>query len=367
MTPSEALAARYAAIFTSLFDRIAGDWRAPWTSGGPHPQQNMDGDPYRGMNAMLTSATAAARGFALPVWMTHAKAAALGCAVLRGEHGTPVVKYEPWYLDRGTGMKVPDMTDEQFALLPRERRDSLERRCHMRWFTVFNIGQTDFREVYPRQYGEILSLFGVHEPRRASLEVLDRMVDGDGWLCPVRVADVPEPAYLERYDRIDVPPKGRFADQSAYYVTLLHEMVHSTGSEERLDRTGRSSERLDGRAREELVAELGAATLATLAGLEATIREDNLRYLKAWSSAVSDDPDVIYQAVADASRAANLASRHLGLEQAPGFDLTRILDGIDRAQEAAARRFPGTGEGPAGHRKGWSPVRAHSPAKGITP
>ena len=366
MTPSEALAAKYAGIFTSLFDRIAGDWRAPWTSGGPHPQQNMDGVPYRGTNAMLTSVTASARGFAIPVWMTHSKAAALGCTVRRGEHGTPIVNYEFWYRDKGTGKKVPGMTEEQFALLPKERQDELERRCNMRWFTVFNIAQTDFREAYPRQYDEILSLFGAHEPRCESLEVLDRMVREDGWLCPVRVADVPEPVYLERYDRIDVPPKERFADQSAYYVTLLHEMVHSTGSEERLDRKGQSSDRLDERAREELVAELGAATLATLTGLEATIREDNLRYLKAWASAVSDDPDIIYQAVADASRAANLASRHLGLEQAPGFDLSRILDGIDRAQETKSQRLSNIEGHPAGHRKGWNPVKAPTPAKGIT-
>ena len=365
MTPSEALSAKYADIFTSLFNRIAGDWRAPWTSGGPHPQQNMDGVPYRGTNAMLTSVTAASRGFAVPVWMTFSRAAELGCAVGRGEHGTPLVNYDFWYREKDSGRRVAGLTDEQFALLPKERQDELERRCSMRWFTVFNIGQTDFREKYPAQYEEILSLFDVREPRRESLAVLDNMVDGDGWLCPVRVADVPEPAYLERFDRIDVPPKERFPDQSAYYVTLLHEMVHSTGSEERLDRTGLSSGRLDERAREELVAELGAATLATLSGLEATIRKDNLRYLKAWSMAISGDPDVIYQAVADASRAANLASRHLGLEQAPGFDLSRILEGVEQSRKQVESAAGDTAR-KAGKRKDWKPVKVPSRGKNIS-
>lgn len=364
MTPSEALAAKYADIFVDLFERISGDWTAPWTTGGSFPQQNLDGVPYRGTNAMLTSLTAASRGFVLPVWMTHSRAGELGCLVSRGEHGIPIVNYDFWYREKSTGKRVAGLTDEQYALLPKERQDELERRCNMRWFTVFNIAQTNFREVHPDLYGEILSLFGTREPRRETLDVLDRMVDGDGWVCPVRIADVPEPAYLERFDRIDVPPKERFADQSAYYVTLLHEMIHSTGSEERLDRSGGTSDRLDERAREELVAELGAATLATLAGLESTIREDNLRYLKTWSGAVAQSPDIIYQAVADASRAANLASRHLGLEQAPGFDLSRILRDVDRSQEqrrSAAKQPPAPR-----HRKGWSPVKGPKRQKGIS-
>ena len=366
MTPSEALAAKYAGTFVDLFDRISGDWTAPWTPGGSFPQQNMAGVPYRGTNAMVTSLTAASRGFVLPVWLTHTRAGELGCAISRGEHGVPIVNYDFWYREKDSGKRVPGLTDEQYALLPKERQDELERRCSMRWFTVFNIQQTSFRETHPDLYGEVLSLFGTREPRKEALEVLDRMVSDDGWLCPVRVADVPEPAYLERFDRIDVPPKERFTDQSAYYITLLHEMIHSTGSEERLDRSGgAASTRLDERAREELVAELGAATLATLTGLEATVREDNLRFLKTWSSAIADNPDIIYQAVADASRAANLASRHLGLEQAPGFDLSRILKGVDMAQERRAAPVNGRAVHP-GHRKGWNPVKGPKRQKGLS-
>ena len=364
MTPSEAIASKYARIFSELFDRISGDWTAPWSAGGPFPQQNMEGDPYRGTNALLTSVTATARGFALPVWLTFPRASELGLHVRDGERSIPVVKYDFWYRERESGRRVPGLSEEQFALLPKERQDELERRCTMHWSTVFNLSQTDFREAFPVQYGELLDILGTREPRKESLEVLDRMVANDGWLCPVCTADVPEPAYLERFDRIDVPPKERFADQSAYYVTLLHEMVHSTGSEERLDRTGLSSDRLDCRAREEMVAELGAATLATLAGLEATIREDNLRYLKIWSSAISADPNIIYQAVADASRSANLVSRYLGLEMAPGFDLSRIIEGVEREQ--ALRADMGKGVGERRHRKGWNPVRIRTSTKGLS-
>jgi antirestriction protein ArdC len=362
MTPSEAIASKYARIFSELFDRISGDWTAPWSAGGPFPQQNMEGDPYRGTNALLTSVTATARGFALPVWLTFPRASELGLHVRDGERSIPVVKYDFWYRERESGRRVPGLSEEQFALLPKERQDELERRCTMHWSTVFNLSQTDFREAFPVQYGELLDILGTREPRKESLEVLDRMVANDGWLCPVCTADVPEPAYLERFDRIDVPPKERFPDESRYYVTLLHEMIHSTGSEERLDRSGLSSALLGERAREELVAELGAATLGTLAGLEPTIRKDNLQYLKAWSSAISRSPEIIYMAVSDASRAADLASRHLGLEQAKGFDLGRILNDIDRERtmrkDAVGKR--------SGHRPGWNPVKAPRRDKGLS-
>lgn len=365
MTASEALAAKYADIFVELFDRIAGDWTVPWAGGGSHPQQNMEGTPYRGANAMLTSMTAAARGYAVPVWLTFRRAGELGCPVREGEHGIPVVKYDFWYREKAGGRKVQGLTDEQFALLPKERQDELERRCTMQWHTVFNICQTSFRDVYPDQYGQVLSLFGANEPRRETLDVLDRMVGTDAWLCPVRVADVAEPSYVERFDRIDVPPKERFPDESRYYVTLLHEMIHSTGSEERLDRSGLSSTLLGERAREELVAELGAATLGTLAGLEPTIRRDNLQYLKAWSSAISHSPEIIYMAVADASRAADLASRHLGLEQAKGFDLGRILEGTEKERESKGLET-GKRESHIAHRPGWNPVKAPRRDKGLS-
>lgn len=59
-------------------------------------------------------------------------------------------------------------------------------------------------------------------------------------------------------------------------------------------------------AREKLVAELGSAILSSTTGIQSSIREDNLQYLKSWSQAISDDPGVITRAVSDAAAAADL-------------------------------------------------------------
>lgn len=68
-------------------------------------------------------------------------------------------------------------------------------------------------------------------------------------------------------------------------------------------------------AREELVAELGSAILSSTTGIQSSIREDNLQYLKSWSQAISDDPGVITRAVSDAAAADDLIDKTLRLTQ----------------------------------------------------
>lgn len=66
-------------------------------------------------------------------------------------------------------------------------------------------------------------------------------------------------------------------------------------------------------AGEELVAELSSAIMSGMTGLDSTIKEKNLQYLKSWSETISDDPKIIFTAVAKASAAANMICRELNL------------------------------------------------------
>lgn len=80
-----------------------------------------------------------------------------------------------------------------------------------------------------------------------------------------------------------------FRDAGSYYATLGHECVHWTGHETRLARDfSRSAQAY---AREELVAELGAAFLCADLELELEPREDHAAYLGHWLDVLIRVPD----------------------------------------------------------------------------
>ena len=65
-----------------------------------------------------------------------------------------------------------------------------------------------------------------------------------------------------------MPDRDRFEVSAEYYCTLFHELTHSTGHESRLNRFESGGFGSDPYAREELVAELGAAFLCGHAGIQ---------------------------------------------------------------------------------------------------
>lgn len=339
MTPSEKIAQRYAEIFVSVFDRIEGDPASPLFAPSPLPQGSVNGVPFRGCNALLTGLVSSQRGFGIPVWFTRSKINELGMLIRPGERNTPIVHYDVFYEDVDTKKRDPAMTDALYKGLTEEEQKHWVKRCYMTCFPEFNIAQTNFAEVYPEQWTELLEQFGAPERIAASCKDLDRLVGLDvkeegAWLCPVREDDSRRsPVYREPHDDILVPPKSVYAVEERWYADLVHEMAHSTGSEARMDRN-LSSGKIDVRAREELVAELAGATVCTMLGVQTGIQEHNLGCLKAWSSAISDNPAVIYSAVNDAARVAELISGTLGLQQKQGFDLEKLMGGVEAAQQA---------------------------------
>jgi antirestriction protein ArdC len=90
---------------------------------------------------------------------------------------------------------------------------------------------------------------------------------------------------------------------------------HWTRHPTRLDRDfGRTRFGDEGYAREELVAELGAAFLCADLGLELTPREDHAAYLDHWLGVLKGDKRFIFTAAAHAQRACD----YLHGSQSPG-------------------------------------------------
>ena len=106
--------------------------------------------------------------------------------------------------------------------------------------------------------------------------------------------------YAKTTDYIHMTNKENFIktsygdETSNYYSVLFHELIHSTGHSQRLDRFKDNDKKFKDNAQqsyafEELIAECGSIMLCQKFNLEKTIRVDHALYIKSWISALKND------------------------------------------------------------------------------
>ncbi len=113
------------------------------------------------------------------------------------------------------------------------------------------------------------------------------------------IADL-EQGELNMADRL------RHARSAGPGLRLAHELTHWTKHRSRLDREfGRKTWGDEGYAREELVAELGAAFLCADLGLTPEAGTDHAAYIQSWLKVLKNDKRAIFSAAAYAQKAAD--------------------------------------------------------------
>lgn len=171
----------------------------------------------------------------------------------------------------------------------------------LRYFNVFHISQVD--GVKPLQADELDDI----EP----IEKADQIL-GDYWLrenITVEHVASDDAYYSPRRDLIRLPLFEQFTDANEYYSTAFHESVHSTMKESRCnraeDRKGKlvafSSEEY---SKEELVAEIGSASLLNIIGIETNKSfRNSSAYIQGWLSKLRNDVKFIVSASNRAEKA----------------------------------------------------------------
>jgi antirestriction protein ArdC len=201
--------------------------------------------------------------------------------VHKGEHGSLVA-----YANSITKTETNDKGEDTEREIP-----------FMKGYTVFNVEQV---EGLPAYYYE--------QPE--SLLPLSERIDNADRFMTATAATIHHGGnsafYAPSRDIIQLPPFEAFKDKESYYSAALHELTHWTKHEHRLDRDfGRQKLGDAGYAREELVAELGAAFLCADLGVAPEICEDHAAYLGHWLNVMKEDKRAIFSAGAHAQRAAD--------------------------------------------------------------
>lgn len=282
-------------IYQRVTDRIMADleqgvrpWLKPWSvdhaAGKINRPLRSNFQPYSGINVLMLWGASVEAGYVSPVWITYKQAQSLGAQVRKGEHGSPVV-----YASTFTKTEQTD-----------DGREVEEQIPFLRAYTVFNAEQVDGlpEQYYPKIENPL--------PLANRIERADAFVESTG--AKIRHAGG-SAFYSGTVDQITMPPFESFKDPESYYATIFHELTHWTKPESRLNRNfGRKAFGDPGYAREELVAELGAAFLCADLGITPEPREDHASYLASWLKVLKDDKRAIFQAASYASKAADYLS-----------------------------------------------------------
>lgn len=137
------------------------------------------------------------------------------------------------------------------------------------------------------------------------------MIANNAWVCPILPKEQDNAFYSVKKDHIVVPMKHQFVDGESYYGTVFHEMIHSTGADNRLGRLKTCVFGDKDYAREELVAELGSALICQENGISKHLKSDSAAYLKSWLSSLSASPEFIKSVMTDVKRASSIVNNRM--------------------------------------------------------
>ncbi|HFB83931.1 MAG TPA: DUF1738 domain-containing protein [Thermodesulfatator sp.] len=286
-------------LYREVTDRVikaleagVGPWVRPWYSGAEH-RNALSKRPYRGINILLLNLAYMERGFALPLWLTYREAKQLGGHVRKGEKGTTVVF---WKI-----LEKPEIDHEGQPILDPETGEQRKVRIpFLRHYTVFNVEQCEGLKLK-------LEPTETEEVKTNKFELAERILS----LPRIRWGE--RACYNPSLDIITLPPKNRFGVPAAYYATALHETVHWTGHESRLNRQFGHRFGSEAYAFEELIAEMGSAFLGAHVGIPFE-QVQHPEYIASWLKVLRNDKRAIFTAAREAQKACDWLLSQAGIK-----------------------------------------------------
>jgi len=306
-------------IYDEVTQRIIGEleagtvpWVRPWrkaaigTSG--LPVNATTGRAYSGINVLILWGAVIAADYPTQCWLTFRQALDAGGSVRKGEKGTGIV-YADRFVPRDPkgALRGSDSADRAEKTRAAEqggdgvgdkagvRGTDTPRRAvpFLKRFTVFNAAQCD-------GLPEHLTQAPPPVPERETLPRAEAVIAASG----IRFRLGGNHAfYAPGPDVVQMPPPPAFDEPLDFYRIGLHELNHATGHPARLARNQTGAFGTKDYAREELVAEMGAAFLCAALGIAPTLRHAD--YLANWLAVLREDNRAIFRAASAASKAAD--------------------------------------------------------------
>lgn len=279
-------------------------WQKPWSVHNPWPVNFASKRNYRGINVFILYMENLANNYESPFWLTFNQAKKISgykksgrfwkwdgkgkdpkYGVKKGEKSTMVVFW-----------KFLEVADD-------DKPGKMKRIPLLRYYNVFNVDQCHLPDKILKK------IKSVEKRDESDVGVIEKAEK----ICneyEIEVKHGGEKAYYHKNnDFINLPNKTRFASDADYYLVRFHEMVHSTGHKDRLNRDTIVDATIFGNnnySKEELIAEMGACFLAAEAGInlkDSKLFDNSAAYLRGWLSKIKNDTKLLIQAAGKAQKA----------------------------------------------------------------
>lgn len=260
-------------------------WKKLWKSKQGLPAISLNsGKPYSGINQLLL--TCLAEEFTeSPYFLTYKQAVARGGYIKKGEKGFQVVFFK----------SIDELEEDE-----KEEEDH-KQRFVLRYYTIFNLAQCENISLTDREQRVIESL---DTPLYNNSKVIkaDKLLSRYQKLPEILHNRSYDPVYNYKEDNIKMPPLNQFESSEEYYSTIFHEIIHSTGHKNRLNRP-LDDRSIQNRVLEELIAEIGSAYLSSDAGIVDKVIDNNASYINYWLDKININKRLFTSATSKAEKA----------------------------------------------------------------
>ena len=267
-------------IYKEVSDRIIAQlengiipWQKPWIACG-NAISHVTGHSYSLLNQMLLGRPGE--------YVTFAQCQKEGGKVKKGEKSSMVVFW-----------KFIEQEDEE----THEKKQV----PFLRYFNVFHIDQCEGLKAKHQQ-----ELPNTANADKAADDIISDYLNRES--VKLQHQEGNRAFYSPSSDSITLPLLSQFSETAEYYSTAFHELTHSTGHASRLNRLEKVAFfGTEAYSKEELVAEIGAATLVNAAGLETSSSfRNSAAYIQNWLKVLKDDKRFIVSAAGKAEKAVAL-------------------------------------------------------------
>lgn len=325
--------------FVALLDDKTLEWTKEWHGcSADDPMNPCTGTHYSGANRLNLMMVALAKGDNR--FCTMKQANRRGWKIRKGSKSYIVEKYGR--------VKVYERDDDGEIVRDDAGRPVIKF-SYMKplgWWSVFN-------------FADIEGAPEMVKPTEHTATELDAMIDAlkDSSRCRVDEGVATNPHadgayYSPALDFVNVPDRTVFTSLLAALATLAHEMGHSTGHADALNRdgiTGFNGFGSDEYALEELVAEMSAVFTTSYLGTSCEMDDVHFRnhaaYLKSWVRRFEDKPEELFKAAVKASKASDyiidrLVAAHPEYERVDEIIPEPEADATDATEAAEAPTAP---------------------------
>lgn len=271
-------------VYEMVTDRIIAElekgkipWQKPSTGTPDGAFNRVTKHPYSLINQMLLGKAGE--------WASFKQWSELGGKIKKGEKSSFVVFW-----------KVETKTEID------ENGEEIEKsQCILRYYNVFHISQVE--GVKPLDQKELKTV----EPIKEAERILQNYWMREKITVEHVISD--KAYYSPSQDLIHLPLIGQFINSNEYYSTAFHESIHSTMKENRCNRAEERKGKLvafgsEEYSKEELIAEIGSATLLNMIGIETDHSfKNSSAYIQSWLSVLKNDNRFIISASTKAEKA----------------------------------------------------------------